>query len=131
MTIVDNIAAWWAAAQGRPELHTPAPPPEPLPPQHPYFPQDITIAGYVENEASLPVLMASLAGMLGFAILAGNVLALKVNPRLTASGLAVVSWFVTCEPPSTISRFERIKGCAWHANVVRFQVVACTVSLKV
>ncbi|KXJ97503.1 Emopamil binding protein-domain-containing protein [Microdochium bolleyi] len=95
MGAYDNIAAWWSAAQGRP-VDTPAVPLEPLLPQHPYFPESITIPGYVENETSLPMLLASFAGMLGSAILAGNVLALKVNPRLTASSLAVVSWFVTC-----------------------------------
>jgi len=100
MGAIDDIAAWWAAAQGR-TVETVAPvvelpPPEPLPPQHPYFPQDRLIPGYVENEAPLHILLASFGGMLSFSILATILVARRINPRLSASSLAVVAWFTLC-----------------------------------
>lgn len=100
MGAIDDIAAWWAAAQGRAVETAPIvelPPPEPLPPQHPYFPQDRLIPGYAENEAPLHVLLASFGGMLGFSILATILIARRINPRLSASSLAAVAWFALCK----------------------------------
>ncbi|KAI1085788.1 EBP-domain-containing protein [Whalleya microplaca] len=68
--------------------------PEALEPSHPYYPLDVAIPAYVPNEAPLPALVASMAGMLGCALLSASLVALKVNPNLTKCNLALVCWFV-------------------------------------
>ncbi|KAI2636404.1 Emopamil binding protein-domain-containing protein [Hypomontagnella submonticulosa] len=68
--------------------------PEDLTPPHPYYPVGVAIPAYAPNEAPVPVLLASLAGMLGFALLGASAVALKMNPRLTKSNLALFCWFV-------------------------------------
>ncbi|KAH7041090.1 Emopamil binding protein-domain-containing protein [Microdochium trichocladiopsis] len=119
MGAFDNIVSWWVAAQGRVnDTAAAAVPLEPLPPQHPYFPQDLVLSGYVENETPLHVLLASFAGMLGCTILATGVLARKVNPQLTASSLAVVSWFVMC---GCLHCFFEGYFVANHATIVSSQ----------
>ncbi|OTA66605.1 EBP-domain-containing protein [Hypoxylon sp. EC38] len=61
---------------------------------HPYYPLGVTIPEYVPNEAPVPVLLTALGGMLGFAMLGASAVALKVNPNLTKSNLALLCWFV-------------------------------------
>ncbi|KAI0010337.1 EBP-domain-containing protein [Xylariaceae sp. FL0662B] len=68
--------------------------PEALAPTHPYYPLGVAVPAYAPNEAPLPVLVASFAGMLGFALLSASVVALKINPCLTKSNLALLCWFV-------------------------------------
>ncbi|KAI0887472.1 EBP-domain-containing protein [Annulohypoxylon maeteangense] len=63
-------------------------------PSHPYYPLGVYIPSYRPNEAPVYVLLAALAGMLGFAVLGASAVALKVNPKLTKSNLAVFCWFV-------------------------------------
>ncbi|KAI6092367.1 Emopamil binding protein-domain-containing protein [Hypoxylon rubiginosum] len=79
-----------------PEVVVEVPPVEPvvLAPTHPYYPVGVTIPGYEPNEAPVPVLLASLGGMLAFALLGASVIALKVNPKLSKSSLALFCWFV-------------------------------------
>ncbi|KAI1105942.1 EBP-domain-containing protein [Jackrogersella minutella] len=67
---------------------------EDLPPSHPYYPLGVDIPDYAPNESPVPVLLAALGGMLGFALLGASALALKINPGLTKSNLALVCWFV-------------------------------------
>ncbi|KAI1144023.1 EBP-domain-containing protein [Hypoxylon sp. FL0543] len=61
---------------------------------HPYYPLGVTIPGYAPNEAPVPVLLAALGGMLSFALLGASAVALRVNPNLTRSNLALLCWFV-------------------------------------
>ncbi|RYP45183.1 hypothetical protein DL768_008456 [Monosporascus sp. mg162] len=65
-------------------------------PSHPYYPEDVSIPGYAPNELPVPVLMAALGGMLSFALLGSSIVALRVNPALTRSNLAVFCWFMLC-----------------------------------
>ncbi|KAI0408650.1 Emopamil binding protein-domain-containing protein [Xylaria palmicola] len=83
---------WWpASAGGTEETATPTMPPEPT---HPYHPLGVHIPAYEANDAPVPVLLAALAGTLGFAVLGAALVARRLNPRLGASGLAVFAWFV-------------------------------------
>jgi cholestenol delta-isomerase len=66
-------------------------------PTHPYYPLGVDIPNYTANTTPVPVLLASLGGMLGGVLLATSVLALRVNPGLTKSNLAVFCWFVLCK----------------------------------
>ncbi|KAI1417765.1 EBP-domain-containing protein [Hypoxylon sp. FL1857] len=63
-------------------------------PSHPYYPLGVTVPGYAPNEASVPVLLVALGGMLGFAALGASAAALKVNPNLTKFNIALLCWFV-------------------------------------
>ncbi|KAI2630877.1 EBP-domain-containing protein [Hypoxylon sp. NC1633] len=67
---------------------------ETLAPSHPYYPLGVTIPAYAPNETPVPVLLAALAGMLGFALLGASAVALKANPTLTKSNIALLCWFV-------------------------------------
>lgn len=66
-------------------------------PQHPYYPPDVVIPGYEPNDVPVPVLIAALGGMLGFALLGSSIVARRVNPNLSKSDLAVFCWFVLCK----------------------------------
>ncbi|XXH04796.1 complexed with cef1p [Hypoxylon texense] len=93
---------WWPWAGTEEAVQPPAAPeivvelfePEVLPPAHPYYPVGVSIPGYEPNEAPLPVLLASLGGMLGFALLGASAIALRANPNLSKSKLALLCWFV-------------------------------------
>ncbi|KAF3064080.1 3-beta-hydroxysteroid-Delta(8),Delta(7)-isomerase [Daldinia childiae] len=63
-------------------------------PLHPYHPLGVTIPGYASNEASVPVLLASLSGMVVFALLGASAIALRVNPKLTKTNLIRFCWFI-------------------------------------
>ncbi|RYP17502.1 hypothetical protein DL765_004466 [Monosporascus sp. GIB2] len=63
-------------------------------PTHPYYPEGVSIPEYAPNELPVPVLIAALGGMLGFALLGSSIVALRVNPALTKSNLAVFCWFM-------------------------------------
>ncbi|KAI1777797.1 EBP-domain-containing protein [Hypoxylon cercidicola] len=88
---------WWPWADN--EVHA-APEivvevePEIFAPTNPYYPEGVFIPGYEPNEAPVPVLLASLGGMLGFALLGASAIALKANPNLSKSNLALFCWFV-------------------------------------
>lgn len=69
---------------------------EPPPPMHPYYPLGVAIPNYEANRATVPMLLVSLGGMLASAMLLMGTLALRVNPSLTKSKLAVFCWFVLC-----------------------------------
>lgn len=88
-----NIWSQYAGEEALPE-----PEPElPRGPLHPYYPEDVALPGYAPNEAPMPVLIAALAGMLGFALLAASVAARQLlNPRLAGTQLALFCWFVLC-----------------------------------
>ncbi|KAI0969418.1 Emopamil binding protein-domain-containing protein [Xylaria arbuscula] len=92
---------WWlrrllaSTDDGVEDVVMPTIPPEPT---HPYYPPGVGIPAYAANEAPVPVLLAALAGTLGFTVLSAALVARKLNPRLGASGLAVFCWFLmnTC-----------------------------------
>ncbi|OTB20487.1 hypothetical protein K445DRAFT_86561 [Daldinia sp. EC12] len=63
-------------------------------PLHPYYPIGVSIPGYASNEASVPVLLTSLGGMLVFALVGASALALRVNPKLSKTNLIRFCWFV-------------------------------------
>ncbi|KAH8205778.1 hypothetical protein TruAng_000054 [Truncatella angustata] len=67
---------------------------EPSEVKHPYYPLGVEIPHYVVNTTPVPVLLAALAGMLGSVLLATNRLALRFNPDLSRTQLAVFGWFV-------------------------------------
>ncbi|KAI1312208.1 Emopamil binding protein-domain-containing protein [Xylaria venustula] len=77
------------------DVAMPTIPPEPT---HPYHPLGVDIPAYAANEAPVPVLLAALAGTLGFTVLSAALVLRKLNPRLGTSGLAVFCWFLmnTC-----------------------------------
>ncbi|KAI1368459.1 Emopamil binding protein-domain-containing protein [Xylaria arbuscula] len=86
---------WWrwplaSPDEGADEMIMPTIPPEPT---HPYHPLGVDIPAYAANEAPVPVLLAALAGTLAFAVLSAALVARKLNPRLSVSGLAVFCWF--------------------------------------
>lgn len=64
--------------------------------EHPYYPSDANIVGYVANESTvLSLLGAFIAGCA--AIFGLTHLAVKrVNPRLPATEMITVMWFVLC-----------------------------------
>jgi cholestenol delta-isomerase len=64
--------------------------------KHPYYPLDANIVGYVANESTVLSLLGSfVAGCV--AIFGLTYLAVKkVNPRLPATELMTVMWFVLC-----------------------------------
>ncbi|KAL7626206.1 hypothetical protein AAE478_002976 [Parahypoxylon ruwenzoriense] len=80
--------SWWPLLWGN------EPEAESLAPSHPYYPLGVAIPEYAANEAPVPVLLASLGGMLGFALVGASFVALRINPTLTKSNLAVFCWFV-------------------------------------
>ncbi|KAI0816292.1 Emopamil binding protein-domain-containing protein [Xylaria sp. FL0064] len=86
---------WWPLTSpdgnGAEDAALPLMPPAPT---HPYHPLGVDIPAYGANEAPVPVLLAALAGTLGFTVLAAALVARKLNPRLGASGLAVFCWFL-------------------------------------
>ena len=90
-----NIWSQYAGEEAMPE---PELEPElPRGPLHPYYPEDVVLPGYAPNEAPVPVLIAALAGMLGFALLGASAAARwLLNPRLAGTQLAVFCWFVLC-----------------------------------
>lgn len=65
-----------------------------LEPFHPYYPEGVIIPDYEPNEAPMHILLASLGGMLGFALLGASAIALKINPKLSKSSLALFCWFI-------------------------------------
>ncbi|KAI1213055.1 EBP-domain-containing protein [Annulohypoxylon truncatum] len=67
---------------------------EDIEPSHPYYPLGVYIPAYAPNEFPVYVLLSALVGMLGFAVLGASAVALKFNPKLTRSNLAVFCWFV-------------------------------------
>ncbi|KAK8019868.1 hypothetical protein PG990_005006 [Apiospora arundinis] len=73
-----------------------APPPPPPLPMHPYYPLGVAIPSYEANGATVPTLLVSLGGMLAGVMLLTSTLALRANPTLTKSSLAVFCWFVLC-----------------------------------
>ncbi|RWA09162.1 hypothetical protein EKO27_g5955 [Xylaria grammica] len=79
----------WASIED--VVEEPMMPPEPT---HPYYPLGVDIPAYGENEAPVPVLLAALGGTLCFAVLSVALIARKLNPGLSASGLAVFCWFI-------------------------------------
>ncbi|KAH9884484.1 Emopamil binding protein-domain-containing protein [Xylariomycetidae sp. FL2044] len=88
---------WWSLTGGvTPEAKEEliSPPPPPPQPTHPYYPPDIFIPAYAPNDTPVPVLLASLAGTLGCALTAAVIVARRVNPELSRSGLVVFCWFV-------------------------------------
>ncbi|KAK8113700.1 emopamil binding protein [Apiospora kogelbergensis] len=70
-----------------------SPPPQPM---HPYYPLGVAIPNYEANTATVPTLILSLGGMLASVMLLMSTVALRVNPTLTKSSLAVICWFVLC-----------------------------------
>ena len=71
----------------------------PLPP-HPFYPQEINLAGYLANDWDVPTLLAVFAG--GWAVILGITLAVvkRYNPTLASSDKICILWFV-------LSRFTR------------------------
>ncbi|KAI1191274.1 Emopamil-binding protein [Nemania serpens] len=61
---------------------------------HPYHPLCVNIPAYEANATPVPVLLAALTGALGLVVLGAALAARKLNPGLSASGLAVFCWFV-------------------------------------
>ncbi|KAK8027607.1 ebp domain-containing protein [Apiospora marii] len=94
MPIADWIGAWGGLRDGN--LARTGATKEPPPPVHPYYPLGVAIPGYEANRATVPMLLASLGGMLASVMLLMGTLALRVNPSLTKSKLAVFCWFVLC-----------------------------------
>ncbi|KAH8164664.1 hypothetical protein CIB48_g3594 [Xylaria polymorpha] len=88
-----SVWRWWplATTDVVEEMAMPTLPPEPT---HPYHPLGVSIPAYEENAAPVPVLLATLGGTLGFAVLSAALVARKCNPGLRASSLAVFCWFV-------------------------------------
>lgn len=64
---------------------------------HPYHPLCVNIPAYEANATPVPVLLAALTGALGLVVLGAALAARKLNPGLSASGLAVFCWFVMSE----------------------------------
>ena len=64
--------------------------------KHPYYPLDANIVGYVANDSTVLSLFGSFiagcAAIFGLALLAVK----RINPRLPASELITVMWFVLC-----------------------------------
>ena len=64
--------------------------------KHPYYPLDANIVGYVTNDSTVFSLLGSFiagcAAIFGLTILAAK----RINPRLPASELITVLWFVLC-----------------------------------
>ncbi|KAI1393553.1 EBP-domain-containing protein [Hypoxylon trugodes] len=90
MWIMDYMDfSWWPLFGREAEIE-----PENLVPSHPYYPLGVNITGYAANEATVPMLLASLGGMLGFAILGASAFALRFNSNLTKSNIALLGWFV-------------------------------------
>lgn len=78
-----------------------SPPPQPM---HPYYPLGVAIPNYEANTATVPTLILSLGGMLASVMLLMSTVALRVNPTLTKSSLAVICWFVLCKSSSKLGR---------------------------
>lgn len=70
---------------------------EPAEVAHPYYPLGVDIPHYAASTLPLPVILGSLAGMLGSVMLAASTLALRLNPGLGRGQLAVFCWFVMCK----------------------------------
>src|SRR5260370_36126795 len=107
---------WWPLAGIDDEAEEMAMPTMPPDPTHPYHHLGVDIPAYGANEAPVPVLLAALAGTLGFAVLGAALVARKLNPGLSASGLTVFCWFLMSE----ISRCPALRpfslklvSCAW------------------
>ncbi|KAI1378346.1 EBP-domain-containing protein [Hypoxylon crocopeplum] len=86
--------SWWSSIVNRASSAEVEIQIEDLTPSHPYYPLGVTIPAYASNEAPVPVLLTALGGMLGFALLGASAIALKINPNLTKSNIALLCWFV-------------------------------------
>ncbi|KAI5868092.1 Emopamil binding protein-domain-containing protein [Durotheca rogersii] len=81
--------SWWPLwGSPEPEAVMEAAPP------HPYYPLGVSVPGYAANESPVPVLLASFAGVLTFVLAGASAVALRLNPSLSRSNLAVFAWFV-------------------------------------
>ncbi|ETS80467.1 hypothetical protein PFICI_07996 [Pestalotiopsis fici W106-1] len=69
---------------------------EPAEVAHPYYPLGVDIPHYAANTLPLPVILGSLVGMLGSAMLATSTLALRFNPSLGKGQLVIFCWFIVC-----------------------------------
>lgn len=69
---------------------------------HPYYPEDVHIAGYVPNTSSLTELVVQAASILVVTIFTAGGLAKWFNPRLTVADSLVLNWFVLCECPAPL-----------------------------
>ncbi|KAI1131622.1 Emopamil binding protein-domain-containing protein [Nemania abortiva] len=85
---------WWPLGVTTDEtagITMPTMPPEPT---HPYYPLGVSISAYETNETPISALLAAFGGALGFAVLGAAFVARKLNPGLSASGLALFCWFI-------------------------------------
>ncbi|KAI1816749.1 Emopamil-binding protein [Poronia punctata] len=60
---------------------------------HPYHPPDVDIPGFAANEKSVPALLVTFGGTLGFIVLGAAFLARKFNRQLSNGELALFCWF--------------------------------------
>lgn len=67
---------------------------------HPYSPASAPLPHYAENELPLPVVVGSLAVMLGTVALGSAGLAGRLNPRLGFAEKCIVGWFAICMVPA-------------------------------
>lgn len=68
-------------------------------PSHPYSPSSAPLPHYAENELPLPVVVGSLAVMLGSVALGSVGLAARLNSRLGLAEKCIVAWFTICMGP--------------------------------
>lgn len=85
---------------------------EPAEVAHPYYPLGVDIPHYAANTLPQPVILGSLAGMLGSVMLAASTLALRLNPGLGRGQLAVFCWFVMCKSDMVPGKFRISWSCA-------------------
>lgn len=63
-------------------------------PPHPYYPLEAEIVGYLANEWSVPMLLASFAAGCAVIFATTDTIVKRIHPRLPRSELWTINWFV-------------------------------------
>jgi cholestenol delta-isomerase len=63
---------------------------------HPYYPPDLVLPGFMPNKTTVPILITSFAGAVGFVFWITSVLARTVQPGISRGKLLTAMWFMLC-----------------------------------
>lgn len=82
-------------------------PAEVLSPEHPYYPLNAEIAGFIANDKSALLLLSTFAAILVVISSVAVLLAKRINGRLTSADTWALNWFILC----SLSSVDCTQGC--------------------
>lgn len=63
---------------------------------HPYYPPDVVLPGFVPNDISVPVLLTTFASASTLVIWVTSILARTIRPGISKADLFTTIWFMLC-----------------------------------